>query len=81
MSQSMKILFIVHNQTRKGGAYYRGLNMGVPLARRGHEVTLMTIHPTGLWRMVERQLDGVNLVESPDLLWGMYTRSLNWNAR
>lgn len=66
----LKILFIVHNQTRKGGAYYRGLNIGVPLARRGHDVTLMTIHPSGRWRIVERELDGVKLVESPDLLWG-----------
>lgn len=71
MPKPLKILFIVHNQTRKGGAYYRGLNMGVPLARRGHDVTLMTIHPSGRWRMVERELDGVKLVESPDLLWGV----------
>jgi len=71
MDQKLKILYIVHNQTRKGGAYYRGLNMGVPLARRGHDITLMTIHPTGRWHMVERELDGVKLVESPDLLWGV----------
>ncbi|TAK51498.1 MAG: glycosyltransferase WbuB [Gammaproteobacteria bacterium] len=67
----LRVLFIVHNPTRKGGAYYRGLNLGVPLARRGHDVTLMTIHPTGRLRMVERDLDGVHLVESPDLLWGV----------
>jgi hypothetical protein len=35
---ALKILFVVHNQTRKGGAYYRGLNLGAPLARRGHDV-------------------------------------------
>jgi glycosyltransferase involved in cell wall biosynthesis len=71
MSDRLKILFIVHNQTRKGGAYYRGLNMGVPLARRGHDVTLMTIHPSARFGMVERELDGVKLAESPDLLWGV----------
>ena len=71
MSEPLKILFVVHNQTRKGGAYYRGLNLGVPLARRGHCVTLMTIHPTERQRVVERELDGVKLVESPDLLWGV----------
>jgi glycosyltransferase involved in cell wall biosynthesis len=71
MTHSLSILFIVHNQTRKGGAYYRGLNMGVPLARRGHDVTLMAIHPSERWRVVERELDGVKLVESPDLLWGV----------
>jgi glycosyltransferase involved in cell wall biosynthesis len=71
MPEILKVLFVVHNQTRKGGAYYRGLNLGVPLARRGHDITLMTIHPSGRLRMVERELDGVKLAESPDLLWGV----------
>jgi glycosyltransferase involved in cell wall biosynthesis len=71
MNQPLKVLFIVHNQTRKGGAYYRGLNLAVPLVRGGHDATLLTIHPSNTRRMVERQLDGVKLVESPDLLWGV----------
>src|SRR5262245_516721 len=71
MTTPLRILFIVHNQTRKGGAYYRGLNLGAPLARRGHDVTLMSIHPTARWSAVERALDGVKLVETPDLLWGV----------
>ena len=66
----MKLLFICHNQTRKGGAYYRALNLGVPLARRGHDVTLMSIHPSERFGIVERELDGLKVVESPDLLWG-----------
>jgi glycosyltransferase involved in cell wall biosynthesis len=81
MIQSLQILFIVHNATRKGGAYYRGLNLGVPLARRGHNVTLMTIHPSERLHMVERELDGVKLVESPDLLWGVGRTGWDpWNA-
>lgn len=71
MTKQLQVLFVVHNPTRKGGAYYRGLNLGVPLARRGHDITLMTIHPSHRWRIVERELDGVKLVESPDLLWGV----------
>jgi len=71
MASPLKVLFIVHNQTRKGGAYYRGLNLGAPLARRGHDVTLMAIHPSSRWQIVERQLDGVKVVETPDLLWGV----------
>jgi glycosyltransferase involved in cell wall biosynthesis len=71
MAKHLRILFIVHNPTRKGGAYYRGLNLGVPLARRGHDVTLMTIHPTERLRMIERVQDGVKLAESPDLFWGV----------
>lgn len=71
MLDSLRILFVVHNQTRKGGAYYRGVNLAAPLARRGHDVTLMSIHPSARLRLVERELDGVKLVESPDLLWGV----------
>jgi glycosyltransferase involved in cell wall biosynthesis len=70
MNRPLRILFIVHNPTRKGGAYYRGLNLGAPLARRGHDVTLMAIHPAARFVLTERQLDGVRLVETPDLLWG-----------
>lgn len=78
---AMKILFVVHNQTRKGGAYYRGLNLARPLARRGHDVSLMAIHPTERWRTIERELDGVKLVESPDLLWGAGRTGWDpWNA-
>jgi glycosyltransferase involved in cell wall biosynthesis len=71
MRHRLKILFVVHNQTRKGGAYYRGVNLGAPLARRGHDVTLMSIHATARWSVVERELDGLKLVETPDLLWGV----------
>jgi glycosyltransferase involved in cell wall biosynthesis len=71
MSDRLNVLFVVHNQTRKGGAYYRGLNLGAPLARRGHQVTLLTISPTARIGLTERQLDGVRVVESPDLLWGV----------
>jgi glycosyltransferase involved in cell wall biosynthesis len=71
MVKNLRILTIVHNQTRKGGAYYRGLNLATPLARRGHDVTLMSIHPTARWKIVERRLDGVKLVETPDLLFGV----------
>ena len=81
MVPSLKILFIVHNQTRKGGAYYRGLNLAAPLVRKGHDVTLMTIHPDNRFAMVERELDGVKLVESPDLLFGMGRTGWDpWNA-
>lgn len=71
MTARLRVLFVVHNATRKGGAYYRGLNLGAPLARRGHDVTLMSIHAVNRFRIVERELDGVKLVETPDLLWSV----------
>jgi glycosyltransferase involved in cell wall biosynthesis len=71
MRDSLRILYVVHNQTQKGGAFYRGLNLSVPMARRGHDVTLMAIHPSARSRIIERKLNGVHLVETPDLLWGV----------
>jgi glycosyltransferase involved in cell wall biosynthesis len=71
MGDRLRILIVVHNPTRRGGAYYRGVNLGAPLARRGHDVSLLAIHPTDRFRLTERVLDGVRLVESPDLLWGI----------
>lgn len=77
----MRVLFVVHNQTRKGGAYYRGINLAQPLIRRGHDVTLMCIHPTNRFRMAETNLDGVRLVETPDLLWGVGRTGWDpWNS-
>src|SRR6188474_3476043 len=77
----LRILLIVHNQTRKGGAYYRGLNLGAPLARRGHDVTLMSIHPAARFGITERELDGVKLVETPDLLWSVARTGWDpWNT-
>lgn len=71
MSNSrLKVLFIVHNQTQKGGAYYRGVTLGAPLARRGHDVRLMSIHQSRRLYSDQRQLDGLCVVESPDLLSG-----------
>ena len=67
----MKILILVHNMTRKGGAYYHGLGFAKPLVRRGHEVTLMAIAPTEKWKITEKQTEGVKLVETPDWFWGI----------
>jgi len=67
----MRILFLVHNMTRRGGAYYHGLGFAKPLARRGHQVTLMSISPTARWRMSVSETEGITLVEAPDWFWGM----------
>lgn len=69
-SSRLKILFVVHNQTQKGGAYYRGVTLGAPLARRGHDVTLMSIHPTRRIFSADNHLDGLQVIETPDLLSG-----------
>lgn len=78
---TLRILFVVHNATRKGGAYYRGVNLGAPLARRGHDVTIMAIHPSSRLQMSESEHDGLRVIESPDLLWGVGRTGWDpWNA-
>lgn len=67
----MRILIIVHHPTRKGGAYFRGQGFAKPLARRGHEVWMMTISPDARFRLVEKSVENFRVVESPDLLTGV----------
>ncbi len=67
----MRILIIVHHPTRKGGAYFRGQGFAKPLARRGHEVWMMTIAPEARLRLVEKPVENFRVVESPDLLSGV----------
>lgn len=67
----LDVLFVVHNQTERGGAYYRARSLARPLARRGHRVSIMAIHPSERWRVSERTLDDVRVIESPDLLSGV----------
>lgn len=71
MSRSLNVLMVVHNPTRKGGAYFRARGLAKPLVRRGHRVTVLAIHPTNRLRMVESEIEGFKVVESPDLLPGM----------
>jgi glycosyltransferase involved in cell wall biosynthesis len=80
-NDALRILFIVHNCTCAGGNYYRGLGLAKPLARRGQDVSLMSIHPTHRWRTVEREIDGIKHIESPDLFWGAARSSWDpWEA-
>lgn len=71
MAEKLDILISVHNPTRQGGAYFRARGLAKPLIRRGHRVTVLAIHPTERRRMVESEIDGFHVVESPDLLPGM----------
>ena len=67
----LRICYVVHNTTRKGGAYFRGQGFAKPMARLGHEVTVLAIAPSEKWRMAEKRIENFRLVESPDLLWGI----------
>lgn len=64
-------LILTHNTVGRGGAYYRGLNLGRGLAARGHQVTLMGIAPSARWRFSVHSEGALQIVHSPDLFWGI----------
>lgn len=68
----MKILYLTHTITWKGGGiFYTAFHQGRYLARRGHEVTLLSISPSSRFSFSETTVEGVRIVETPDLLHGL----------
>lgn len=76
----MKILFLCLNQVGKG-TYWRALYLGQELVRRGHSVTLLATAQESRWQLTLRQVEGVTLVETPDLFVGSLRSGWDpWNA-
>jgi glycosyltransferase involved in cell wall biosynthesis len=67
----MRILFLNHNIVRRGGTFYRAYHAARYLVRRGHTVTLLTISAGRRWGFRRDVSDGVEIIETPDLLWGV----------
>lgn len=65
----MQILMLNHN-TKWRGTFFRAFHFARCLARRGHEVTVLTISESERLRFRTQHLQGVRIVESPDLLAG-----------
>lgn len=68
-SSKFNILFIIFNQVGKG-TYWRAFYLARALVRNGHKVSLMAVSQTGRLRLQQRMVDGVQLIETPDLLPG-----------
>lgn len=66
----VRLLLLNHNVAWSGGTFFRAYHFGRFLAKRGHDVTLLTVSPSQRVRMVERVRDGVRVIETPDLCWG-----------
>jgi len=66
----MRILFLNHNVKWKS-TFHRCIQFARHLVRAGHSVDLMTISPTAKRGFSQSFLDGVRIIETPDLLWGM----------
>jgi glycosyltransferase involved in cell wall biosynthesis len=65
----VRVLYLNHNVAGTG-TYQRAVNLAGEVAARGHEVTLVTTSPTQRLRGTERTVDGVRIMETPDLLIG-----------
>lgn len=78
----LRILFIVHNMVwRGGGTFYRALHLGRHLVRRGHSVALLAVSLAERLKLRTGQVDGVIIVESPDLLSGSLRSGWDpWNT-
>ncbi len=80
VSTAMRILMLNHNVIWKS-AFHRCFQLGKRLYRKGHEVTIITNSPTSRFRIEELDIEGVHIVESPDLLWGQLRTGWDiWNT-
>jgi len=70
MNRPLNVLMINHHRRSKVNCVNRSLAMARYLARRGHQVTLLTTADHRKARIVESHEDGVHIAEIPDLLWG-----------
>lgn len=66
----MRILMLNHNVAWSGGTFFRAHHFARQMVRRGHAVTLLTISPRSRFSFRRELHDGVQIVETPDLLWG-----------
>ncbi|MHC1785272.1 MAG: glycosyltransferase [Anaerolineaceae bacterium] len=68
MSSSLNILMITHKTST--AAMPRSLTLAREMVKLGHKVTIMLISKTNRLRFDDFDIDGIHVIESPDLLWG-----------
>ena len=61
---------MLNHNTKWRGTFFRAFHFARCLARRGHDVTVVTISESNRLRFRTENLQGVRVVESPDLLAG-----------
>jgi glycosyltransferase involved in cell wall biosynthesis len=66
----VRILFLNHNVIWRS-TFFRCLQFGKQLVANGHSVDLLTISPKARLRFAEREIEGVHVIESPDLLFSI----------
>jgi glycosyltransferase involved in cell wall biosynthesis len=68
MRSPLNILMITHKTTT--AAMPRSLTLAREMVKLGHRVTIMLISKNNRLRFDEFDIDGIHVIESPDLLWG-----------
>jgi len=67
----MKVLLIVHSVSWKGGgAFFHALHIAKGLKKRGNNVDIICTSENSYFRIIKKEIDGINLVQFPDLLFG-----------
>jgi hypothetical protein len=65
----MKIVYLNHNVVGTG-TFLRAYRLGCEVARRGHDVTVVTTSARARYGVTRRNECGVTVIEAPDLTWG-----------
>ncbi|MBK6792989.1 MAG: glycosyltransferase family 4 protein [Anaerolineales bacterium] len=68
MNEKLNILMVTHHRRFKSRP--RSHAMAKHLVQRGHKVTLIVIADQRRFGIVNSEWDGVQVIETPDLLWG-----------
>jgi glycosyltransferase involved in cell wall biosynthesis len=76
----VRILFLNHNPAFRG-TFFRAHQLARELSRRGHALTLVTTSRAARLQARWRDIDGVRVLEAPDLLFGPGRTGWDpWNA-
>lgn len=76
----MKLLFIIHNQVDTG-PFQKVMEMCRYLVKEGVEIDLICTSKSNRFRIKKNIIDGVNLLQFPDLLFGKLRQGLDlWNT-
>jgi glycosyltransferase involved in cell wall biosynthesis len=85
----MRVVLLNHNVARRGGTFWRVLEIGKALVRAGDEATIITTSSRARWRISSTGPPGLEIVEMPALLPGGVrsgfdpvdlARRLQWSA-
>jgi glycosyltransferase involved in cell wall biosynthesis len=66
----MRVLMLNHNVAGRG-TYFRCMAYARHLVRKGHRVDVMTISPDRRRGFRTTEAEGVTVIHSPDLMWGL----------